>query len=203
MVLLTQRCGLKSLPVKGQNGPSFPTVRTERDFGRLRKGPSASSPGRLQQVDRLAQTLGVPRVSRSAVLAAVPAGHAVRPEAGRSAALRSQPLGFVIASPAFPPSAGPTSAGPPSTPRRVEKQPGDPEWRSPRPQRGRQEAAGESAGRARLRAGRRGEGRAAGMSRSQYPRGRLKPPRGREAATAAWARVGGANRQGLLAGLLT
>lgn len=88
----------------------------------------------LQQVDRLAQTLGVPRVSRSAALAAVPAGHAVLSEAGRSAALGSQPLGFVIASPAFPPSAGPTSAGPPSTPRRAEQQPGDPEWRSPRPQ---------------------------------------------------------------------
>lgn len=105
-------------------------------------------------MDRLAQTLGVPRVSRSAVLAAVPAGHAVRPEAGRSAALCSKPLGFVIASPAFPPSAGSTSAGPPSTPRRAEQQPGDPEWRSPRPQRGRQGASGESAGRAGMRAGR-------------------------------------------------
>lgn len=85
-------------------------------------------------MDRLAQTPGVPRVSRSAVLAAVPAGHAARPEAGRSAALGSQPLGFVIASPAFPPSAGPTSAGPPSTLRRAEQQPGDQEWRNPRPQ---------------------------------------------------------------------
>lgn len=68
------------------------------------------------------------------MLAAVPAGHAARPEAGRSAALGSQPLGFVIASPAFPPWAGPTSAGPPSIPRREEQQPGDPEWRNPRPQ---------------------------------------------------------------------
>lgn len=56
---------------------------------------------------------------------AVPAGHPVRPgRLGRSAALGSQPAGFVIASPAFPPSAGPTSAGPPSTPRRAEQQPG-------------------------------------------------------------------------------
>lgn len=70
----------------------------------------------------LAQTPGVPRVSHSVVLAAVPAGHVVRPEAGRSAALGSQPLGFVIASPAFPPSAGPTSARPPSIPRRAEQQ---------------------------------------------------------------------------------
>lgn len=116
--------------------------------------------GRLCTCSRwtdLAHTLGVPGVSRNTVLPAVPAGHAVRPgRPGRSAALGSQPAGFVIASPAFPPSAGPTSAGPPSTPRRAEQQPGIPEWRSPRPQRpppGRRGAAGESAGRVGLRAG--------------------------------------------------
>ncbi|XP_059121821.1 nascent polypeptide-associated complex subunit alpha, muscle-specific form-like [Peromyscus eremicus] len=103
--------GLKGLPARPQNGPPCPLggLKVGGHLGRLGKAPQrvlASAPATGGQAQR----------GHLGCCGCPPAGHAVRPGAGRPrrSALRSarSPAAFVIASPAFPPSAGPTSAGP-------------------------------------------------------------------------------------------
>lgn len=87
---LTQMYGLKGAPARPQNGPPRPLGGLEGDLGRLGKDPSAwiASAPATGGPDP-AQTLGVPRVSRSAGLPAVPRGPRRAPRAGGQAGGRA------------------------------------------------------------------------------------------------------------------